>query len=173
MQALLVVDHGSRRAEANARLGEVVALVEREVGADVIVEPAHMELAEPTLRQAFARCVARGATEVVVVPYFLSPGRHAREDIPRLAAAAAAEHPSVRVRVAEVLGPHRRLAALVALRAGIERPRFSLWREDARGEPTMLARFESLTAARDALERLPPGSRAWIERARGDDALSE
>ena len=36
-----------------------------------IVEPAHMELAEPSIATAFARCVERGATTVVVFPYFL------------------------------------------------------------------------------------------------------
>ena len=35
-----------------------------------------MELAEPTIEQAVAQCVARGARRVVVAPYFLSRGRH-------------------------------------------------------------------------------------------------
>ena len=60
-----------------------------------IVEPAHMELAEPSIAPAFARCVQRGATTVVVFPYFLLPGRHWNEDIPRLAADAAKSYPGV------------------------------------------------------------------------------
>lgn len=35
-----------------------------------------MELAEPTIAQAVARCAAAGAQRVVIAPYFLSRGRH-------------------------------------------------------------------------------------------------
>ena len=48
-----------------------------------------MELAPPTIAEAFGRCVERGATLVVVAPFFLSPGRHWQEDIPALADEAA------------------------------------------------------------------------------------
>ena len=54
-----------------------------------------MELAEPSIAVAFDRCVEQGARLVVVFPYFLSPGRHWNEDIPRLAAAAAEKYPGV------------------------------------------------------------------------------
>ena len=45
---------------------------------------AHMELAKPSLAEGLARCAASGASEVVVCPYFLGPGRHTSRDIPRL-----------------------------------------------------------------------------------------
>src|SRR5882724_1377628 len=83
---VIVVDHGSRREESNALLLDVVESFVDATGMP-IVEPAHMELAEPSIATAFARCVTRGATTVVVFPYFLLPGRHWNEDIPRLAAA--------------------------------------------------------------------------------------
>lgn len=57
-----------------------------------IVEPAHMELAEPSIATAFDRCVERGAKRVVVCPYFLLPGKHWDEDIPNLTREAAAKH---------------------------------------------------------------------------------
>ena len=44
-----------------------------------LVELAHMEIAEPSIDVAFARCVERGATLVAVSPFFLSPGRHWQE----------------------------------------------------------------------------------------------
>jgi sirohydrochlorin ferrochelatase len=78
-----------------------------------IVEPAHMELAEPTLKTAFDRCVARGATLVVIFPYFLGPGRHWQEDIPALAAEAARQHAGVRYLVTAPLGLHPLLARII------------------------------------------------------------
>lgn len=116
MNALLLVDHGSRRAEANALLAQIAALVAARRPA-LIVEIAHMELAPPTVDEAFDACVSRGATEVVVMPYFLARGRHATEDIPALARAAAARHPHVALRIAEPLGVHALLAELVLARA--------------------------------------------------------
>src|SRR6187551_3044467 len=92
---IILVDHGSRREESNDMLHDVVRNFAESSGRP-IVEPAHMELAEPSIATAFARCVERGATTVVVFPYFLLPGRHWSEDIPRLAAAAAGQHPGVR-----------------------------------------------------------------------------
>ncbi len=66
----MVVDHGSRRTESNESIEAFVR-----ASADrlpyPIVEPAHMELAEPSIATAFDRCVAAGAATVVrraVVP---------------------------------------------------------------------------------------------------------
>lgn len=104
--ALLLIDHGSRRAAANAMLDEVAALVKQRLGAESIVEPAHMEVAEPTVADGFARCVEQGATTVVVHPFMLSPGRHVTEDLPRLVAEAAARHQGVRFSMSAPLGSH-------------------------------------------------------------------
>ena len=102
---VVVVDHGSVAAASNAMLLEIVAEFRRATGY-TIVEPAHMELAEPSIAAAFDRCVEQGATRVVVFPYFLLPGRHSQEDIPQLAAEAAAKHPGVECRVAAPFGRH-------------------------------------------------------------------
>lgn len=118
-QGILLVDHGSRRAASNALLGEVAERIAARLPEGTLIEPAHMELAAPTIAEAFDQLVARGASEVVVVPYFLSPGRHATEDVPRLAAEAAARHPEVAHRVAPPLGPHDLLDQLVLVRAGV------------------------------------------------------
>ena len=103
MQALVLIDHGSREPAANAVVEEVAAALRERLPARQ-VEVAHLDLAAPDLGEAVARCVARGAREVVVVPFFLAPGRHSARDIPRLAEAAAARHPGVSIRVAPPLG---------------------------------------------------------------------
>jgi sirohydrochlorin ferrochelatase len=112
---LIVVDHGSRRAESNAMLEEMARMVADVVPYD-IVEPAHMELAEPSIGTAFDACVARGARTVVVSPYFLLPGKHWREDIPALVAEAAARHPGVAYLVAAPFGLHPMMARVVDAR---------------------------------------------------------
>jgi sirohydrochlorin ferrochelatase len=110
--AVIVVDHGSRRAESNESMEAFVRS-----SADrllyPIVEPAHMELAEPSIGTAFDRCVTSGAATVVVAPYFLGPGAHWDRDIPELTAAAARRHPGVGWLVTAPLGPHPMLMDII------------------------------------------------------------
>ena len=110
--AILLVDHGSRRAEANQQLESIAQLL-RNRDPERIVRIAHMEIAKPTIAEGLAACVSAGAREIVVHPYLLAPGRHSREDIPTLSAEAAAGHPGVAVRVSEPLGVHDKLADVV------------------------------------------------------------
>jgi sirohydrochlorin ferrochelatase len=121
MLAILLIDHGSVRAEANEMLVDVARLVETMAGGAAVVRYAHMELARPTIEEGFAACVAAGAREVVVFPYMLSPGRHSTSDIPRMVAAAAARFPGVAFRVTEAFGVHEKLGEVVLERAGVER----------------------------------------------------
>jgi len=113
--AVIVVDHGSRRDGANASLEEFVR-ASAHLLPYPIVEPAHMELAEPSIATAFDRCVEAGATIVAMAPYFLGPGNHWDRDIPALTAAAAAPHSGVRWLVAAPLGPDTALLDLVGRR---------------------------------------------------------
>ncbi len=112
---IIIVDHGSRRAESNTVL---LAATERyiEMGPYTIVEPAHMELAQPDIATAFERCVARGATQVVVFPYFLSPGRHWKQDIPQLVATAAESHPDIVWTVTPPFGLHDGMLQIITER---------------------------------------------------------
>jgi sirohydrochlorin ferrochelatase len=103
--AIIVVDHGSRLQQSNRMLVEVVAAYHQQSGWP-IVEPAHMELAEPTIADAFNRCVQQGAQRVIVFPYFLGPGNHSTKDIPRLVAEAAARYSGIRYQVASPIGLH-------------------------------------------------------------------
>ena len=112
---VIIVDHGSRRPESNRMLEDFVEMF-RAASHFRIVEPAHMDLAEPSIASAFDRCVRRGATCVVVSPYFLSPGRHWHEDIPDLTAQAASAHPGVSFIVAAPIGLHPLMIDLIQSR---------------------------------------------------------
>ncbi|CAL4888309.1 unnamed protein product [Urochloa decumbens] len=103
--AVVIVDHGSRRQESNLLLNDFVEMFRARTGYK-IVEPAHMELAEPTIKDAFGKCVQQGASRVIVSPYFLSPGRHWKQDIPALAAEASKEHSNIPYIVTAPLGLH-------------------------------------------------------------------
>ncbi len=118
-QALLIVDHGSTRDEANRMLEDVADVVRRK-RPGLIVHIAHMELAHPTLEEGVEACVRDGAAEVIVHPYMLSPGRHAAHDIPDMVTQTAVRFPGVRFRVTGPLGIHDKIGEVVIERAGLE-----------------------------------------------------
>ena len=109
---IIIVDHGSRRDESNATL-LIATRRFAEHGNFTIVEPAHMELAQPDIATAFGRCVERGAERVIVFPYFLSPGRHWKYDIPELVAAAAQSHSGISWMVTAPFGIHDALNQVI------------------------------------------------------------
>ena len=119
MKAILLIDHGSRREEANEMMNCMANLVQAMAGSDVVVRYAHMELSEPSISAGVQSCVQAGATELIVFPYMLSPGKHSTADIPRMVAEAVARHSDVSVRVTTAFGVHERLAEVILGRAGL------------------------------------------------------
>ena len=113
--ALLIIDHGSTRDDANELLPRVAQMV-KEMSDFEIVCYAHMELAEPTIQQGFDACIAAGVDEVIVHPYFLGPGRHSISDIPRLVGQAATKHAGVSYRITEPLGLDQKIGDLILKR---------------------------------------------------------
>lgn len=114
--AILLIAHGSRQAEANADLHHLVAELRRR-GTYAIVEPAFLELAEPTIAEAGRRCVEAGADRVILLPYFLSSGIHVQQHLQEHAQRLSEQFPQVGFQVGEPLGPHPLLLEIVAQRA--------------------------------------------------------
>jgi len=110
--ALILVDHGSRRAEAHAHLEQLAERV-RARRPGLAVHVAHLEQAEPSLAAALAAAIAGGARELVIHPLFLAPGRHLADDLPARVREALVDRQGVLVRVTQPLGSHPGLADLI------------------------------------------------------------
>jgi sirohydrochlorin ferrochelatase len=114
--ALMLIAHGSREEGANGDLYHAVEAMRRRGRFD-LVEAAFLEIAEPTIEQEAAGCVARGAGHVVLLPYFLSAGVHVRRDLREMRDRLTATFPGVEFRLGEPLGRHPLLLEVVAERA--------------------------------------------------------
>lgn len=110
--AVLLIAHGSRRAEANQELVELARRLLAD-GTYAIVEPSFLELAEPDIVTGGTTCVEKGASMVLMVPYFLSAGVHIRRDLTEARDQLAAAHPRISFRLGQPLGPHTLLDNLV------------------------------------------------------------
>ena len=118
--AILLVDHGSRLQVANNMLNEIAEMVRFKANGTP-VHIAHVELASPTVFDGYEACVANGATHVIVVPFFLAPGRHATKDIPSMTEEASLSFPGTTYQVSPPLGTHPGLADIL-----LERAQFAL-----------------------------------------------
>ncbi|MDH3979174.1 MAG: CbiX/SirB N-terminal domain-containing protein [Gammaproteobacteria bacterium] len=114
MKSMLVVAHGSRRAESNDEVRELARLLGSQVDASFeSVSCAFLELAEPSIPDGLRAAIAGGASEVVVMPYFLSAGRHVVTDIPGEVDIVRAEYPGITITLAPYLGAAPELASLI------------------------------------------------------------
>ena len=116
VRAVILVGHGSLRSGAGAAM---LRLAERAQAAKIapIVRAGFLNYSRPTFDETLARCVECGASEVIVQPYFLVPGKFVREDLVRLAEAGQQAYPWLSIRVAEPFGDHPALARLLLKRA--------------------------------------------------------
>ncbi|WP_166020750.1 sirohydrochlorin chelatase [Streptomyces chilikensis] len=99
---LLVVAHGSRDPRHAATVHALVERV-RERRPGLRVETAFLDFNLPSVTGALESLAAEGVREVVAQPLLLTRAFHAKADIPAVLRQAP---PSLRIRTAEVLGPH-------------------------------------------------------------------
>ena len=116
VRAVMLVGHGSLRSGAGAAM---IRLAERAQAARVapIVSASFLNYSRPAFGETLARCVESGASDVIIQPYFLVPGKFVREDLARLAEAGRLAHPRLLIQVAQPFGDHPALARLLLKRA--------------------------------------------------------
>jgi sirohydrochlorin cobaltochelatase len=112
---ILLIGHGSPDEAGNTEFLQFAQALAGHLG--VPTQPCFLELAEPSIDEGFARCVAVGARQIAALPLFLGPGRHQKRDVPDLLAAAQARHPGVTLRYGAPIGPQLHLVDVLAERA--------------------------------------------------------
>ena len=114
MKQLLIAAHGSRRASSNDKIRAPGARVSANLGgAFERVEVAFLEIASPTIESVLAELVSGEATEVVVLPYFLSAGNHVVQNIPREIEKVLAQWPDKKINVLPHIGALDTMAQVI------------------------------------------------------------
>jgi sirohydrochlorin cobaltochelatase len=103
VNGVLLFAHGARDPQWAAPFKAIAAQLQAQAP-ELHVALAFLELMEPGLDTAAAQLAAAGCTEVTVVPLFLGSGGHVRQDLPRLVAQVAQQHPQVRFRRTAAIG---------------------------------------------------------------------
>ncbi len=105
MKGYVVFAHGSSVETANDAVRAVTAQL-KERGGYEAVETAFLEGGKPGLEGAVDALSARGAREIVVIPYFLTLGMHLQRDLPKLVRETEGLHPGVSITVTPPLDGH-------------------------------------------------------------------
>lgn len=114
MKTILLVAHGSRKQSSNEEVAELAKRMNQNLDSSFDnVKYAFLELAEPLIPDGIDQCIEAGATEVVVVPYFLSAGRHVVEDVPGEVQKGIEKHPHVKITISDYLGANKEIANLL------------------------------------------------------------
>ncbi len=90
----ILLAHGSRDPEWRRPVLAVADLI-RAMAPDVHVRCAYLELMTPDLATCVDELATLGASLITVLPLFFGMGKHAREDLPLLMAAAQVRHPDL------------------------------------------------------------------------------
>lgn len=115
-QGIIFFAHGSSVASANAAVQAIAAEAAAQ-GRFALYETAFLECAQPDLAAAVEVLTARGASEILVVPYFLTLGIHLQRDLPRMVRDIEARHPGLSIDVTPPLDGHPALPAILVERA--------------------------------------------------------
>jgi len=110
-RAVILFGHGSRDPLWRVPMDAVAVRV---AARGITVRCAFLELSQPDLRGAVDELVALGAVRIAVVPMFLGAGRHAREDLPRLADELRGVHPGLQLDLRVTIGEDPRVLDLLA-----------------------------------------------------------
>jgi sirohydrochlorin cobaltochelatase len=113
---IVLVGHGSRVQEANQAFLHFATLFHE--ATHTPVEPAFVELAEPTVSQALQRAAESGATEISVLPFILFAAGHVKSDIPLHIQTARSRYPRVRFVQGTPIGLHPKVLEILDDRVG-------------------------------------------------------
>lgn len=116
MTAYVVFAHGSSVESANDAVRSVAGEVARRGSLQPVVA-AFLEGGRPDLRSALEEMAARGASRVIVIPYFLTLGLHLQRNLPQLIEQARRAHPNLEIEVTAPLDGHPAMVDAVLDRA--------------------------------------------------------
>ncbi len=113
MKGILILAHGSREKSTQNTLNQIVDYLKADFKGYEI-ESSYLQFSDNNLENGLNSLKAKGATEIVVIPYFLFSGVHIREDIPEEIKCYTAKNPDIKISMGETLGADKRLAQILS-----------------------------------------------------------
>jgi sirohydrochlorin cobaltochelatase len=112
---VLLIGHGSPHIDGNAEYLQFAHDLSAHL--NIAVQPCFLELAEPSIEEGIRLCVTEGARRIAVLPLFLGPAGHQKNDVPVLLAQAREQYPGVELRYGTPIGAQYQLVRVLEQRA--------------------------------------------------------
>lgn len=113
-QALILFAHGARDPRWAEPLQRIQTLVAAQVGSNIGVYQAFLELMKPGLPELMEQLMQDQVTAVTIVPIFLGQGAHVRSDLPKLVGEMELAYPQVRFSLATAIGESEQVLIAIA-----------------------------------------------------------
>ena len=107
-KAIMLLGHGSKAAEANETLRKAARAVEQRGGYGMVL-PAFLQMEKPDFQEGVDALVAKGFSDITVMPYFLYMGLHVTQDLPAEMEEAKNKHAGLKIALTQNLGFHDKL----------------------------------------------------------------
>jgi precorrin-8X/cobalt-precorrin-8 methylmutase len=117
---IILIGHGSPKKDAN-NLEIMANMLHNMIHSgcsDNCVTVSYLQFAGPEILQTIRERVDKGATKIVIHPFFLHAGTHVTEHIPEVIEEAGRLFPDVEFIYTQPLGVHEKLAQIVMERIG-------------------------------------------------------
>lgn len=109
MDGYILLSHGSKVKASNEASFKVLEELRKNIKN---IELAFLELAEPDFENAVKLLKEAGVASIRVLPLFLAPGKHVREDIPSLCKACSEKY-KIEINVLEHIGANNGYVKLI------------------------------------------------------------
>jgi sirohydrochlorin ferrochelatase len=114
MEAVLYICHGSRVAKASEEARFFIEKCMESLSGQISYqECCFLELAEPSIEEAFTRCVEKGATKISALPILLLTAGHAKSDIPDELLKMKQKYPHIIIQYGRPIGVHPQMIDIV------------------------------------------------------------
>lgn len=113
MKAILYVGHGTRSKKGALEAKMFIENIMKKIPIQ-IQEMSFLELTSPSIDKGFHQCVARGATEIMIVPIFLLSAGHMKKDIPEVIGGLKKKYPTVQVTIGNAFGVQKEILDALA-----------------------------------------------------------
>ncbi len=116
---LILLSHGSKDPVWRRNSEHLLALVQQ-AQPQAAVACAYLDWCSPALGAAVQDLLAQQTqlSHITIWPLLFGVGKHASEDIPRLVASLAPQHPHIQFTIAPAMGEDARVMQLLASMAG-------------------------------------------------------
>ena len=111
-RVVVLIAHGSRLEAANEEIRHLASQLQEKIETPVVA--SFLELAAPSIPEGIDLALQKSPREILVLPYFLTQGRHVQEDIPAVLAAKAKAFPETPIRLLPYFGTAEAILEVLA-----------------------------------------------------------